>query len=148
MPMPMSSPYRENGSSTPQSMKSPPADDRVQGNASSVSQIPERSGLPSAIRGAGAVRLGLPSASLGIPAVGYFSHCAPIGTDRTQRPAAVNASTIDRTLDTRIVFSITEPFYDSGQRIDAHPSLTLNARHTVLACNRSEEHTSELQSPY
>ena len=37
---------------------------------------PERSGLPSAVRGAGAVRFGLPSAVRGMPGVGCFSHCA------------------------------------------------------------------------
>src|SRR6187549_1322595 len=36
---------------------------------------PERSGLPSGARGAGAVRFGLPSAARGIPAVGWFNHC-------------------------------------------------------------------------
>src|SRR5207247_10100115 len=39
-------------------------------------QIPDKSGLPSAVRGAGAARLGLPSALRGVPGVGYFSHCA------------------------------------------------------------------------
>src|SRR3984893_13221235 len=39
-------------------------------------QIPERSGLPSAVRGAGAVKSGLPSGVLGTPAVGYVGHCA------------------------------------------------------------------------
>src|SRR5690348_2160482 len=42
----------------------------------SGSQTPERSGLPSASRGAGAVRFGLPSGVRGSPAVGTFSHCA------------------------------------------------------------------------
>ena len=40
---------------------------------------PERSGLPSGVRGAGAVRFGLPSAVRGMPAVGCFSHCAASG---------------------------------------------------------------------
>jgi hypothetical protein len=35
-----------------------------------TSQIPERSGLPSAARGAGAERLGFPSGSRGVPFVG------------------------------------------------------------------------------
>src|SRR5881396_788412 len=42
-------------------------------------QIPDKSGLPSAVRGAGAARLGLPSALRGVPGVGYFSHCAVSG---------------------------------------------------------------------
>src|SRR5438128_6314185 len=40
---------------------------------------PERSGLPSAVRGAGAVRFGLASGVRGMPGVGYFSHCAASG---------------------------------------------------------------------
>src|SRR5262249_44713370 len=39
-------------------------------------QIPDRSGLPLALRGAGAVRSGLPSAVRGMPGVGRFTHCA------------------------------------------------------------------------
>src|SRR6185436_12381226 len=37
---------------------------------------PDRSGFPSAVRGAGADKFGLPSAVRGMPGVGYFSHCA------------------------------------------------------------------------
>src|SRR5262245_22111180 len=40
-------------------------------------QMPEKSTLPSAVRGAGASRFGLPSARRGIPGVGYDGHCAP-----------------------------------------------------------------------
>src|SRR6202161_986034 len=43
-------------------------------------QIPDRSGLPSAAFGAGAVRFGLPSAVRGIPGDGIFSHWAETGT--------------------------------------------------------------------
>src|SRR6185436_3272023 len=57
----------------------------------SGSQIPERSGLPSAVRGVGAWRLGDPFSNLGTPAVGYVSHCAKAGTLTTHvttvRPA-------------------------------------------------------------
>src|ERR1700679_2890822 len=42
--------------------------------------IPERSALPSALRGVGAVRSALPSFVLGIPLSGSFSHCADSGT--------------------------------------------------------------------
>src|SRR5262245_35385051 len=41
--------------------------------------MPDRSGLPSAVRGAGALRFGLPSAVRGMPGVGYFSHWAASG---------------------------------------------------------------------
>src|SRR2546425_6700643 len=48
-----------------------------------VIQIPDKSGLPSAVLGAGAVRLGFPSAVRGVPGVGYDSHCASAGTEQT-----------------------------------------------------------------
>src|SRR5713226_903059 len=41
-----------------------------------VTQIPEKSGLPSGVRGAGADGSTLPSAFRGTPAVGYFNHWA------------------------------------------------------------------------
>ena len=37
---------------------------------------PEKSGLPSGIRGAGAAKSGLPSAVRGMPRVGSLNHCA------------------------------------------------------------------------
>src|SRR5262245_11351664 len=40
-------------------------------------QIPEKSTFPSAVRGVGASRTGLPSAVRGTPGVGYDAHCAP-----------------------------------------------------------------------
>src|SRR2546427_12162931 len=40
---------------------------------------PDRSGLPSAVRGAGAVRFGLPSAVRGMAGVGCVTHCAASG---------------------------------------------------------------------
>src|SRR5206468_5637295 len=39
-------------------------------------QTPERSGLPSAVLGAGALRFGRPSGNLGTAGVGYDGHCA------------------------------------------------------------------------
>src|SRR5206468_12502717 len=42
---------------------------------------PERSGLPSGVRGAGAARFGLLSAVRGMPGVGCVSHCAAAGVD-------------------------------------------------------------------
>src|SRR5262249_1265487 len=41
-----------------------------------ASPRPGKSGLPSAVLGAGALRSGLPSAVLGTPRVGYIGHCA------------------------------------------------------------------------
>jgi hypothetical protein len=40
-------------------------------------QIPEKSILPSAVRGVGASRIGWPSAVRGTPGVAYDGHCAP-----------------------------------------------------------------------
>src|SRR5881397_2719973 len=40
---------------------------------------PERSGLPSGVRGAGAARFGLPSGVRGIPGVVWFNHSAASG---------------------------------------------------------------------
>src|SRR5262245_57134173 len=42
-------------------------------------QRPERSGLPSGVRGAGAARFTLPSGVRGKLAVGWFNHCAEAG---------------------------------------------------------------------
>src|SRR5437773_6469970 len=42
-------------------------------------QRPERSGLPSTVRGTGAVKLGLPSGVRGIPGVGWFNHWTASG---------------------------------------------------------------------
>src|SRR5215510_5910129 len=44
--------------------------------------MPLRSGLPPAVRGASAVRSGLPSGVCGTPGVGYSSHCADAATGR------------------------------------------------------------------
>src|ERR1700681_1642031 len=51
-------------------------------------QIPERSGFPSAARGAGAERFGLPSALRGMLGALTFSHCAKAGAgEREKIPA-------------------------------------------------------------
>src|SRR5579859_2131709 len=47
--------------------------------STAVYHSPDKSGLPSGVRGAGAVRFGLPSAVRGMPGVGYFNHCAFTG---------------------------------------------------------------------
>src|SRR3954464_11634288 len=50
--------------------------------------IPEKSGFPSAVRGAGASISTLPCASRGAPAAGCVGHCAPIATDEATISAA------------------------------------------------------------
>src|SRR6266849_4608181 len=56
---------------------------------------PERSGLPSAVRGAGAVRFGLPLAVRGMPGVGRFSHCASSGALSMDTMVAIANAFID-----------------------------------------------------
>src|SRR5215471_3281938 len=53
-------------------------------------QIPERSGLPSGFRGAGAVRSDLPSLVRGIPLARTFSHWAAEGTLAIVKSAATS----------------------------------------------------------
>ena len=54
-----------------------------------ISHRPDRSGWPSAVRGAGAVRFGLPSAVRGMPGVGYCTHCAASGVTNAVKTIAV-----------------------------------------------------------
>jgi hypothetical protein len=87
------------GSSLPQVSDSGSCD-RAQGL--SVSQIPEKSGLPSAVRGVGADRLGFPFALRGTPAVGYFNHWAATVADQVRAQATANATLAEPTMDVRI----------------------------------------------
>jgi hypothetical protein len=68
----MFEPGSEIGSSGPHTWNSSPLGG--QGRPSAVSHIPEKSGLPPRVRGAGAVRLTFPSGARGTPAVGYLNH--------------------------------------------------------------------------
>src|SRR5262245_25158132 len=54
-----------------------------------TSQMPEKSGRPSVIFGAGAVRFGLPSGRRGIPGVGCFTHCALVDAVNNTRTVIV-----------------------------------------------------------
>jgi len=54
--------------------------------------MPEKSTLPSAVRGVGPSRIGLPSAVRGTPGVGYDGHCAPIPDDMTITAANTTAT--------------------------------------------------------
>ena len=53
-----------------------PANDTPVPASGLASHTPERSGVPSAVFGAGAERLGWPSGRRGTPGVGYRNHCA------------------------------------------------------------------------
>src|SRR6476660_2393518 len=53
---------------------------------------PDRSGCPSAVTGAGALRFGLPSAGRGTPGVGVFSHWAETDAPQETPSASPNAT--------------------------------------------------------
>src|SRR5436190_13135843 len=77
-----------------------------QGRLSSGAHIPEKSGLPSVVLGAGASRFGVPLLLWGAPAVGYFSHCASTGVEVAHNSAA--AAKVAREPERRIlVFEAT-----------------------------------------
>src|SRR5574341_968512 len=60
----------------------------------SAIQPPEKSGSPSRPLGAGAVMFGEPSAFLGMPAVGYFTHCAPTTAGRAHARASTTTTVV------------------------------------------------------
>jgi hypothetical protein len=55
-------------------------------------QIPEKSGLPSCIRGAGAAISTEPSGLRGTPFVGLSSHCAAKGFAASEEPSTIKAA--------------------------------------------------------
>src|ERR1051326_991113 len=61
------------------------------------SQTPDRSGWPSAARGAGAERLGLPSGPFGIPPAGTFTHWPKTGAQISATIATKDSGTAART---------------------------------------------------
>src|SRR5688572_6754721 len=93
------------GSSSPHSTESGSV--LTKHNGLAVSHSPEKSGLPSAVRGVGADMFTLPAAVLGTPGVGYFNHCATSGPERpiVAHTAITNAAgvfggrTINRSYD-------------------------------------------------
>src|SRR4029453_15194118 len=56
---------------------------------------PVRSGLPSAVLGAGAETFGLPSAVRGVPGSGTWIHCACAAWDAPSRPIASSTHTAE-----------------------------------------------------
>src|ERR1022692_2231927 len=56
--------------------------------STAVYHSPDKSGLPSGVRGAGAVRFGLPSAVRGMPGVGCCTHCAASGVTSAVKTVA------------------------------------------------------------
>src|SRR5437899_9921419 len=61
-------------------------------------QTPDKSGLSSAVRGAGAAMSGVPSGWRGVPGVGYLSHCAAALVDSSDTKTA-RAAALDRPTD-------------------------------------------------
>ena len=66
------------------------------GVSSSVTHTPERSGLPSAARGAFAARSTLPFGSRGTPGSGWFNHCARVSTPVIAASMHANTSPFGR----------------------------------------------------
>src|SRR5262249_41009055 len=75
---------------------------------------PERSGLPSDVRGAGAERFGLPSAIRGIPGVGWVSHCAASGAVNVIVMTAIAEACISGDLPRRVYRLARQPVSGAG----------------------------------
>src|SRR5262245_60439585 len=80
------------------SMRAPKSRFISSGVVASCFQTPERSGLPSAVRGVGAVRLALPSAVRGVPGGTKFSHCACRVVESTTHTATDKRSLMNQRL--------------------------------------------------
>src|SRR5688572_29249014 len=63
-----------------------------------LSHTPERSGMPAARRGAGALRLGVPSALRGTSGRRNAGHCAASDTENAKQPARMMRRRIGRKL--------------------------------------------------
>src|SRR5215831_11248435 len=63
-----------------------------------ISQTPDRSGLPSDVRGAGALASSFPSAPNGTPPGVYFGHCAVSVVDAAKIRPAITSFETNRTL--------------------------------------------------
>jgi hypothetical protein len=90
-----------------------------------VSQRPDKSGLPSAVRGAGALRFGLPSAECGTPGVGYFNHWADEDALATRMTRMTKIGDVDREaldrLNSRIRTLLPELYQDSFETLQPVP---------------------------
>ena len=100
-PRPPAAPPRAPGRAPAPPRASAPPRPRPGGPLLARIHIPERSGLPSAVRGAGASQFTFPCASRGTLADGYFGHCAATDTEHA-------ATTTQTTLETA-AFMIARP---------------------------------------
>src|SRR5439155_8475044 len=64
------------------------------GSGLSASQMPEKSGFPSRVRGAGALRFGAPEARRGTPGVSILNHCADTGAVSSASTPAIAAARV------------------------------------------------------
>src|SRR5690349_13341254 len=77
----------------------PPLPPRAAGGALGsrvISHTPERSGLPSAVRGAAAFASSFPSAPIGTPVAVYLGHCAATVVDAATTSPATASFAMDR----------------------------------------------------
>src|SRR5580704_11074336 len=81
-------------------------------------QMPDRSSLPSAVRGAGAERFGSPSAVRGMPGVLIVSHCAAKGAD-SKNAKAITAAAAGNSL--AFIQSLLCRDYIASFRVAVHP---------------------------
>src|SRR5205823_6214842 len=91
--------------SRPLSSPCPPAD----------AQLPVKSGLPSAVRGGGAVILTLPSGVRGSPGVLWSNHCAPAGNAHSisnTKPIALIRAQLSRTPELPSILQPRDDVYD------------------------------------
>jgi hypothetical protein len=68
----------------------------------SVSQMPEKSGLPSVVLGVGADKFGFPSGALGTFDVGYFNHWPKTVAEKPSETVRAITTDATRTMDVRM----------------------------------------------
>src|SRR6266516_3351749 len=104
------------------------------------SQIPDRSGRPSASRGAGAARFGLPSDVRGIARAGTFSHWAPAGRHIKESTIKPRGNTF---LDLSSIFITASGGVDYSASAGRPTQL---ASHDVLRCRFDVEFLHSIQA--
>src|SRR5262245_36819646 len=113
-----------------------------QGRVRSASQMPDKSGFPSAVRGVGAFMSGLPSRVLGTPAVGYVTHCAYREAGSTRRD--VTSANVRVAFD--VIVAIVSPRAVNLEPLslglspevyqwDVHPSRSSSARFSAASAS-------------
>src|SRR5262245_5916238 len=88
----------------------------------SVSQMPEKSGLPSGVFGVGADKLGFPSGVFGTFAVGYFNHWPKTVAEKPRAKLTAIATDASRTLDV-CMLGLQENFSKSTDSSSPSPNV-------------------------